>query len=166
MPPAPRVRAPALLAPALRRAAPPGPVCAACPFGRRAGLPHRPRPGAPLLLAPRARLPPAFPCAADRSQPMLGTAAPRAADRAFPARRRPRPPGQVTKHHPSSVDLELVKRLVAATKSTNMVGFLTKEFDCISRALAGGPAGGRAGRRAGGRAGGRAPRALGQFLNF
>jgi DNA topoisomerase VI subunit B len=49
-----------------------------------------------------------------------------------------RNPTQATKHHPSSVDLELVKRLVAATKATNMMAFLTKEFDCINRDLAGG----------------------------
>ena len=44
---------------------------------------------------------------------------------------------QVTKHHPSSVDLELVKRLVVATDKKNMVAFLSKEFDCITRDLAG-----------------------------
>lgn len=42
----------------------------------------------------------------------------------------------MTKHHPSSVDLELVKRLVASTKITNMVAFLTKEYDCIGKGLA------------------------------
>jgi DNA topoisomerase-6 subunit B len=57
----------------------------------------------------------------------------------------PTPPSpQITKHHPSSVDLELVKRLVASTRATNMVAFLTKEFDAIGKGLAGGRGGGGA----------------------
>lgn len=43
---------------------------------------------------------------------------------------------EATKHHPSSVDLELVKRLVASTKYTRMSTFLGKEFDCVSKDLA------------------------------
>lgn len=49
---------------------------------------------------------------------------------------------QATKHHPSSVDLELIKRLAASTACTSLTAFLAKEFDCISRDLAGGWAGG------------------------
>eukprot|EP00878_Enallax_costatus_P004292 GHUV01004523.1.p1 GENE.GHUV01004523.1~~GHUV01004523.1.p1 ORF type:complete len:513 (+),score=171.62 GHUV01004523.1:484-2022(+) len=47
------------------------------------------------------------------------------------------PPPKITKHHPSSVDLELVKRLVAETKATNLTAFLTREFDQVNKALAG-----------------------------
>lgn len=43
------------------------------------------------------------------------------------------PPPKVTKHHPSSVDLELVKKLVTQTKCNNMVQFLNKEFACIPK---------------------------------
>lgn len=44
---------------------------------------------------------------------------------------------QATKHHPSSVDLELIKRLAAATSASSLTSFLSREFDCISRDLAG-----------------------------
>lgn len=47
------------------------------------------------------------------------------------------PAPAATKHHPSSVDLELIKRLVASTPCGTMVQFLSKEFDCINKALAG-----------------------------
>eukprot|EP00889_Picochlorum_renovo_P003283 jgi/Picre1/30313/NNA_005677.t1 len=46
------------------------------------------------------------------------------------------PPPEATKHHPSSVDLELVKRLVESTKYTKLSSFLYKEFDCVSKDLA------------------------------
>ncbi|GLC57111.1 DNA topoisomerase 6 subunit B [Pleodorina starrii] len=46
------------------------------------------------------------------------------------------PPPPATKHHPSSVDLELVKRLIAATPTTTLTAFLRKDFDCVSPALA------------------------------
>lgn len=46
-------------------------------------------------------------------------------------------PWQATKHHPSSVDLELIKRLASSTASSTLTSFLSKEFDCISRDLAG-----------------------------
>ena len=41
------------------------------------------------------------------------------------------------KHHPSSVDLELVKRLLADTKTPTLKKFLCKEFSCISADYAG-----------------------------
>ena len=41
------------------------------------------------------------------------------------------------KHHPASVDLELVKRLVLSTKYSNLQSFLYKEFACISKDYAG-----------------------------
>lgn len=44
---------------------------------------------------------------------------------------------QITKHHPSSVDLELVKRLITETKATSLSAFLTREFDQVSKALSG-----------------------------
>ncbi|KAI7846328.1 hypothetical protein COHA_000165 [Chlorella ohadii] len=47
----------------------------------------------------------------------------------------PQPP-QATKHHPSSVDLELIKRLASATSASSLTSFLAKEFDCIPRDLA------------------------------
>jgi DNA topoisomerase VI subunit B len=46
-------------------------------------------------------------------------------------------PLQITKHHPSSVDLELVKRLITETKASSLSTFLTREFDQVSKALAG-----------------------------
>lgn len=46
------------------------------------------------------------------------------------------PPPAATKHHPSSVDLELVKRLIDATKYNKLSTFLCKEFDCVSKDLA------------------------------
>ncbi|EFJ46844.1 hypothetical protein VOLCADRAFT_62055 [Volvox carteri f. nagariensis] len=46
------------------------------------------------------------------------------------------PPPRATKHHPSSVDLELVKRLIAATDTKTLTSFLKKEFDCVRPALA------------------------------
>ena len=39
---------------------------------------------------------------------------------------------QETQHHPASVDLELVKRLLAATKAPTLRAFLTREFCNIS----------------------------------
>lgn len=47
----------------------------------------------------------------------------------------PQPP-KATKHHPSSVDLELIKRLASSTAATTLTSFLSREFDCISRDLA------------------------------
>lgn len=44
---------------------------------------------------------------------------------------------QEVKFHPSSVDLELVKRLAVTTKCSTLVQFLVKEFSSIPRALAG-----------------------------
>lgn len=44
---------------------------------------------------------------------------------------------QITKHHPSSVDLELVKRLITETRAANLTAFLTREFDQVNKALAG-----------------------------
>ena len=41
------------------------------------------------------------------------------------------------KHHPASVDLELVKRLIATTGAGNLQKFLAIEFTSISRDLAG-----------------------------
>jgi hypothetical protein len=41
------------------------------------------------------------------------------------------------KYHPSSVDLELVKRLAAKTSRPTLLQFLIKEFSCIPKALAG-----------------------------
>lgn len=48
----------------------------------------------------------------------------------------PEPP-RVTKHHPSSVDLELIKRLIACSTAPTLLAFLRKDFDSISQALAG-----------------------------
>ncbi|KAF8057634.1 TOP6B [Scenedesmus sp. PABB004] len=47
------------------------------------------------------------------------------------------PPPQATKHHPSSVDLELVKRLIADSRAGSLAAFLTREFDQVNKALAG-----------------------------
>ncbi|KAL0026624.1 hypothetical protein WJX77_011706 [Trebouxia sp. C0004] len=47
------------------------------------------------------------------------------------------PPPQEVKHHPASVDLELVKRLAATTATSNLQSFLFKEFSCISKEYAG-----------------------------
>ena len=44
---------------------------------------------------------------------------------------------QAVKHHPASVDLELVKRLTATTQASNLQKFLATEFTSISRDLAG-----------------------------
>jgi len=44
---------------------------------------------------------------------------------------------QEVKHHPASVDLELVKRLAATTATSNLQSFLFKEFSCISKEYAG-----------------------------
>ena len=46
------------------------------------------------------------------------------------------PPPVATKHHPSSVDLESVKRLIHSTRYTKLSTFLCKEFDCVSKDLA------------------------------
>eukprot|EP00884_Botryococcus_braunii_P009390 jgi/Botrbrau1/18452/Bobra.0072s0035.1 len=48
----------------------------------------------------------------------------------------PKPPKEV-KHHPASVDLELVKRLVTITKCSNLQQFLFKEFSNINKEYAG-----------------------------
>jgi hypothetical protein len=57
------------------------------------------------------------------------------------ARRQPRihcqAMSQEVKYHPSSVDLELVKRLAAITHRPTLLQFLVKEFSCIPKALAG-----------------------------
>lgn len=45
------------------------------------------------------------------------------------------PPPAATKYHPSSVDLELVKRLIESTKCSKLSTFLCKEFDCVSKGL-------------------------------
>lgn len=47
------------------------------------------------------------------------------------------PPPKEVKHHPASVDLELVKRLAATTATSNLQSFLFKEFSCISKEYAG-----------------------------
>jgi DNA topoisomerase VI B subunit len=47
----------------------------------------------------------------------------------------PAPPA-ATKHHPSSVDLELIKRLAASTPAPTLSAFLCREFACVSRELA------------------------------
>lgn len=47
----------------------------------------------------------------------------------------PSPPAEV-KHHPASVDLELVKRLAASTTAPSLPAFLAKEFACVSKAHA------------------------------
>jgi len=44
---------------------------------------------------------------------------------------------QEVKHHPASVDLELIKRLAATTKCTSLQQFLYKDFSCISKDFAG-----------------------------
>ncbi|GFR50834.1 hypothetical protein Agub_g13107 [Astrephomene gubernaculifera] len=46
------------------------------------------------------------------------------------------PPPRTTKHHPSSVDLELVKRLIAGSEATTLRAFLRREFDCVNQDLA------------------------------
>ena len=45
---------------------------------------------------------------------------------------------QAAKHHPASVDLELVKRLIMTKGGANLQRFLAKEFSCITKDLAGG----------------------------
>ena len=44
---------------------------------------------------------------------------------------------QEVKHHPASVDLELIKRLAATTKAQTLQAFLIREFSCISKEHAG-----------------------------
>ena len=44
---------------------------------------------------------------------------------------------QATKHHPKSVDLELVKQLIQKTKYTKLQQFLCKEFDAVNAEHAG-----------------------------
>ena len=44
---------------------------------------------------------------------------------------------QAVKHHPASVDLELVKRLIVTSGGANLQKFLAKEFSCITKDLAG-----------------------------
>lgn len=46
------------------------------------------------------------------------------------------PPPKATKHHPSSVDLELVKRLLAGTRASTLGAFLAREFDQVNKTLA------------------------------
>jgi DNA topoisomerase VI subunit B len=46
------------------------------------------------------------------------------------------PPPAVTRHHPSSVDLEQVKRLLADTRAPTMAAFLAREFDAVDKPLA------------------------------
>lgn len=41
------------------------------------------------------------------------------------------------KHHPASVDLELIKRLAVTTKAKSLQQFLYKDFSCISKDFAG-----------------------------
>lgn len=41
-----------------------------------------------------------------------------------------------TKHHPSSVDLLLIKRLIAETLKQNLLQFLQQEFVNIGKSLA------------------------------
>ncbi|KAK9809996.1 hypothetical protein WJX72_003097 [[Myrmecia] bisecta] len=48
----------------------------------------------------------------------------------------PEPPKD-TKHHPASVDLELIKRLINITKCTTLQQFLAREFSSISKDYAG-----------------------------
>ena len=45
---------------------------------------------------------------------------------------------QDVKHHPASVDLELIKRLLATTKCKTLQQFLAREFSSISKEYAGG----------------------------
>lgn len=47
----------------------------------------------------------------------------------------PPPPARV-KHHPASVDLELVKRLLATTRAPTLRAFLHREFSCVGKAHA------------------------------
>ncbi|KAK2080322.1 hypothetical protein QBZ16_000175 [Prototheca wickerhamii] len=44
---------------------------------------------------------------------------------------------QTVKHHPASVDLELVKRLSGASTEGKLLSFLSKSFACVNRELAG-----------------------------
>lgn len=46
------------------------------------------------------------------------------------------PPPAPVKHHPASVDLELVKRLLATTRAPTLRAFLAREFSCVSKAHA------------------------------
>ena len=41
------------------------------------------------------------------------------------------------KHHPASVDLELIKRLAATTRAKTLLQFLCRDFSCISKDFAG-----------------------------
>ena len=45
---------------------------------------------------------------------------------------------QDVKHHPASVDLELIKRLLATTRCKTLQQFLAREFSSISKEYAGG----------------------------
>jgi DNA topoisomerase VI B subunit len=47
----------------------------------------------------------------------------------------PPPPARV-KHHPASVNLELVKRLLATTRAPTLRAFLHREFSCVGKAHA------------------------------
>ncbi|KAG7673745.1 hypothetical protein Ndes2437B_g01910 [Nannochloris sp. 'desiccata'] len=47
------------------------------------------------------------------------------------------PAPKATKHHPSSADLEILKRLAASTPAPTLSAFLCREFACVSRDLAG-----------------------------
>ena len=75
----------------------------------------------------------------------------------------PDPPA-LTKHHPSSVDLELVKRLLRATTAKTLAAFLQKEFDRVDKSLAGGGEAAGAGGGGGGGGGGGRARGGGQEL--
>jgi DNA topoisomerase VI subunit B len=46
------------------------------------------------------------------------------------------PPPAPVKHHPASVDLELVKRLLTTTRAPTLRAFLAREFSCVSKAHA------------------------------
>ena len=47
------------------------------------------------------------------------------------------PPPKATKHHPSSVDLEILKRLAGSSSASTLSAFLCREFACVSKDLAG-----------------------------
>lgn len=56
---------------------------------------------------------------------------------AFARRTSVMPPApKATKHHPSSVDLEILKRLAASSTTSTLSAFLCREFACVSKDLA------------------------------
>lgn len=87
------------------------------PAGRRAGV-MPPSPPPPPHQAPPLLVPPFAPSPRRRTDVMP-------------------PPPQPTKHHPSSVDLELIKRLAVVTPAKTLRDFLRKEFAAINADLAG-----------------------------